>query len=625
MAFSKMQRRLMSKLRHRDRWFEFVLITAFSWLACLTSSPVLLGAESPASIETADTERPNVVVFLSDDQGWGDFSINGNQNLSTPNIDGLAAGGASFDRFYVCPVCSPTRAEFLTGRYYPRGGVYSTSAGGERLNTDVKTIADAFRSAGYATAAFGKWHNGMQYPYHPCGRGFDLFYGFCSGHWGNYFDPIVEQNGRLVKGDGFLVDDCTERAMQFMDKSVSEDKPFFVYLPYNTPHSPMQVPEQFYKPFANAKLIDRATQPEKEDLAHTRAALAMCENIDWNVGRVLKKLDAMALSDNTIVVYFCDNGPNGDRFNGGMKGRKGSTDEGGVRSPLFVRWPKRIAAKTKVAPISSAVDIMPTLMEMAGIDSNPTKPLDGMSLQPLLIPDSNKAKQEAWPDRILFSYWNKKLSVRNQRFRLDHKGKLFDMVNDPKQTTPVNDSHAEVAAELSMAGKKWLEDVNPIDRDAPPERPFPVGHPDFSVTQLPARDAVTTGNIKRSNKYPNCSYFSNWTSTDDMIQWPVEVIQEGEFKVTLYYACKETDIGCEFELGLNEHKLPFQIVDAHEVVDQGAEHDRVPRVESFVKDFKPVTVGSIRLDQGFGNLTLKANVIPGDSAIEFRLLLLERK
>ena len=615
----------MSKLRHRDRWFEFVLITAFSWLACLTSSPVLLGAESPASIETADTERPNVVVFLSDDQGWGDFSINGNQNLSTPNIDGLAAGGASFDRFYVCPVCSPTRAEFLTGRYYPRGGVYSTSAGGERLNTDVKTIADAFRSAGYATAAFGKWHNGMQYPYHPCGRGFDLFYGFCSGHWGNYFDPIVEQNGRLVKGDGFLVDDCTERAMQFMDKSVSEDKPFFVYLPYNTPHSPMQVPEQFYKPFANAKLIDRATQPEKEDLAHTRAALAMCENIDWNVGRVLKKLDAMALSDNTIVVYFCDNGPNGDRFNGGMKGRKGSTDEGGVRSPLFVRWPKRIAAKTKVAPISSAVDIMPTLMEMAGIDSNPTKPLDGMSLQPLLIPDSNKAKQEAWPDRILFSYWNKKLSVRNQRFRLDHKGKLFDMVNDPKQTTPVNDSHAEVAAELSMAGKKWLEDVNPIDRDAPPERPFPVGHPDFSVTQLPARDAVTTGNIKRSNKYPNCSYFSNWTSTDDMIQWPVEVIQEGEFKVTLYYACKETDIGCEFELGLNEHKLPFQIVDAHEVVDQGAEHDRVPRVESFVKDFKPVTVGSIRLDQGFGNLTLKANVIPGDSAIEFRLLLLERK
>jgi hypothetical protein len=347
----------------------------------------------------------------------------------------------------------------------------------------------------------------------------------------------------------------------------------------------------------------------------------MCENIDWNVGRVLKKLDAMALSDNTIVVYFCDNGPNGDRFNGGMKGRKGSTDEGGVRSPLFVRWPKRIAAKTKVAPISSAVDIMPTLMEMAGIDSNPTKPLDGMSLQPLLIPDSNKAKQEAWPDRILFSYWNKKLSVRNQRFRLDHKGKLFDMVNDPKQTTPVNDSHAE----LLTAGKKWLEDVNPIDRDAPPERPFPVGHPDFSVTQLPARDAVTTGNIKRSNKYPNCSYFSNWNSTNDMIQWPVEVIHEGEFKVTLYYACKETDIGCEFELGLNEHKLPFQIVDAHEVVDQGAEHDRVPRVESFVKDFKPVTVGSIRLDQGFGNLTLKANVIPGDSAIEFRLLLLERK
>jgi arylsulfatase A-like enzyme len=143
--------------------------------------------------------KPNVVVFLTDDQGWGDLSLNGNLDLSTPNVDSLARDGASFDRFYVCPVCSPTRAEFLTGRYHPRSGVYSTSAGGERLDLDETTIADLFKSAGYRTGAFGKWHNGMQFPYHPNGRGFQEYYGFCSGHWGNYFSPQLERNGKLVK------------------------------------------------------------------------------------------------------------------------------------------------------------------------------------------------------------------------------------------------------------------------------------------------------------------------------------------------------------------------------------------------------------------------------------------
>ena len=143
----------------------------------------------------AAAERPNVLVVLTDDQGWGDLSLNGNSNLATPHIDSLATDGAKFERFYVCPVCSPTRAEFLTGRYHVRGGVYSTSAGGERLDLDEVTVADVFRGAGYGTGAFGKWHNGMQYPYHPNGRGFDEYYGFCSGHWGNYFSPLLERNG----------------------------------------------------------------------------------------------------------------------------------------------------------------------------------------------------------------------------------------------------------------------------------------------------------------------------------------------------------------------------------------------------------------------------------------------
>ena len=167
--------------------------------------------------------KSNVVVFLTDDQGWGDLSLNGNTNLSTPNIDSLGKDGASFDRFYVCPVCSPTRAEFLTGRHHVRSGVYSTSAGGERMDLDETTVADLFQKAGYATGAFGKWHNGMQYPYHPLGRGFDYFYGFCSGHWGHYYDALMERNGKLVQGKGFCVDDFTSEAMGFIESSVKKD------------------------------------------------------------------------------------------------------------------------------------------------------------------------------------------------------------------------------------------------------------------------------------------------------------------------------------------------------------------------------------------------------------------
>jgi len=177
-----------------------------------------------------ETLPPNVVLIVSDDQGWGDLSLHGNTNIRTPNIDSIALNGASFSKFFVSPVCSPTRAELLTGRYHPRTGVYCTSAGGERMNLDETTIADIFKQAGYATGVFGKWHNGMQYPYHPNGRGFDEFYGFASGHWGDYFSPaLLEHNGELVQGEGYLVDDFTEKALSFIE--THKENPFFVYIP----------------------------------------------------------------------------------------------------------------------------------------------------------------------------------------------------------------------------------------------------------------------------------------------------------------------------------------------------------------------------------------------------------
>src|SRR5687767_2875709 len=310
--------------------------------------------------------RPNVVVLLADDGGWGDLSINGNKNVATPNIDSIGRAGAILDRFYVCAVCAPTRAEFLTGRYHPRGGVRGVSTGEERLNTDERTMADAFKAAGYATGAFGKWHNGSQWPYHPNARGFDEYYGFTSGHWAEYFDALVEHNGQPVRGTGYIADNFTDRALAFIEKN--QTRPFFCYVPFNTPHSPFAVPEEDWQRFKDRPIAMRGQEGENEDLAITRCVLAMTENLDRNVGRVLRRLEELRLSENTIVIYFSDNGPNSFRWNGGMKGRKGSVEEGGVRVPFLIRWPARIKPGTTVREIAGAIDLLPTLTKFAGIN-----------------------------------------------------------------------------------------------------------------------------------------------------------------------------------------------------------------------------------------------------------------
>lgn len=567
------------------------------------------------SAQTAE-RPPNVIVILSDDQGWGDLSLNGNLNLSTPRIDSLAKDGAMMDRFYVCPVCSPTRAEFLTGRYHPRGGVYSTSAGGERLNADETTIAQVFKKAGYATGAFGKWHNGMQAPYHPNARGFDEFYGFCSGHWGNYFSPPLEHNGGQVKGEGFVIDDFTQKAMSFIE--TNKAKPFFCYLPYNTPHSPMQVPDAYWERFKDKELEFRDKEADKENIEHTRAALAMCENIDWNVGRLLDRLDELNLAENTIVIYFCDNGPNGRRWNGSMKGRKGSTDEGGVRSPMLIRWPAKIQAGKVIKEIGGAIDLLPTLADMAHIELNSEKPLDGLSLKPLLTAGGTYAGNH----RKIFSHWNGKVSVRNQRFRLDHQGALFNMINDGEQSADVTEKHPRVSDALKEAVFKWKKDV--LKGFKKTDRPFTVGHPAFAITQLPARDATSTGDIKRSNRFPNDSYFTHWISTQDQLTWNIDVLQPGTFEVVIHQTCAPTDLNTLVELEFNGNRLRARFNETWNPPVKGDEHDRVKRQESYVKDFKPFKMGRINLNKGPGTLRLKALDIPGEKAPEFRLMELIR-
>lgn len=555
-------------------------------------------------------ERPNIVVILADDQGWGDLSVHGNTNLSTPNIDSLARDGAIFDRFFVCPVCSPTRAEFLTGRYHPRGGVWNVSTGGERLDLDEKTIADSFKAAGYATGAFGKWHNGAQYPYHPNGRGFDEYYGFCSGHWGEYFSPELQHNGKLVRGDGFITDDLTSHATAFI--TANKNRPFFCYLPLNTPHTPLQVPDQYYNKFKDAAVTLRAEGTEREDLGMTRGVLALTESIDASVGRVLKTIEREGLAGNTIVLYFSDNGPNSWRWNDGMKGRKGSTDEGGVRSPLLVRWPGHIRPGTKVPQIAGAIDLLPTLAELAGVSLVSTKPLDGLSVAPLLLGTASEM-----PDRMIFSHWGGRVSVRTQDYRLDTTGALFDMKRDPGQKTNVAGEHPDVAQRLGAAVKAWRAELLPGLRDD--HRPFPVGYRELPITLLPARDGVAHGTIRRSANAPNCSFYTNWTSLDDSITWDVEVATTGRYEAIVYYTCAASDVGATLEVSFNGRRVEGKVVAAHDPPLRGAEHDREPRHgESYVKDFRPLSLGVVELEKGRGLLTLRATAKPGPRVVDVR-------
>jgi arylsulfatase A-like enzyme len=594
-------------------------------VVCKLLSLALCGALGGTfAVPTFAESPPNVVIFLADDAGWGDYSRNGNTQISTPNIDSIAADGVTLDRFYVCPVCAPTRAEFLTGRYHPRTGVYGVSTGQERMNLDEKTIADAFKSAGYATGAFGKWHNGSQWPYHPMARGFDEYTGYTSGHWGEYFDPPLEQNGKPIREKGYIVDVLTTHAIDFIDRH--HEKPFFCYVPFTTPHSPWAVPEEDWKRFESKPITLSASQPKQEDIQHTRCALAMVENQDRNVGRVLKKLNDLNVADNTIVLYFSDNGPNSWRFNGGMKGRKGMTDEGGVRSTCFLRWTKGLPAGAKMESISGAIDLLPTLTSLARIDRVGDKPLDGMNLTPLLRGEVNTL-----PERTIFSTWSGKVSARTQTHRIDDAGNLFDMVADPGQTHELDAKESEIGTSLLKQVAHWREEVlggktrgekQKGGKSVDP-RSIPVGYREFPRTWLPARDGEPIGSVKRSANAPNSSYFVNWTSADDRLVWNLDVNTAGRYQVEVQYTCPLADAGSVVELSYLNATLSGKVTPGWDPPVY-TNQDTLPRPpgESQMKEFRTLVLGTVELAEGEGELQMRATEIPGKEVMDLRALTL---
>jgi arylsulfatase A-like enzyme len=511
----------------------------------------------------------------------------------------------------------------FTGQYSTENGMWRGpgqqplgSPGYRGIKRDVMMLSEHLAEAGYQTGAFGKWHNGTQPPYHPNFRGFDEYYGFTSGHWGHYFSPPLDHNGRRVRGSGFIIDDFTDHALEFIE--ANKEKPFFCYVPFNTPHSPMMVEDRFYQKFEGKDPVLKHRDVDKEDVMMTRAALAMCENIDWNVGRILKKLDELNLRENTIVVWFSDNGPNSFRWNGGMKGKKGSIDEGGLRSPFFIRWPEKIRAGKSIPQIAGAIDLLPTLTELAGIAAKTNKPIDGLSLRPLLT-----GQTVQWKPRTLLSIRKNQVSVRSQQYRLDATGQLFDIQADRGQRTDVSKQHPELAKQLLRQAKQHAKEMK-THFDAFADRPFTVGF--SSSTTLPARDGIEHGTIKRSAKAPNNSFFTNWTSVNDSITWEIEIVNSGKYEAIVYYTCAAGDEGATLQLSMkNGDSVTAQVGEVFDPPLYDKSKERIAESHYYQKDFKPLTLGSIELEKGQGTLTLGALEIKGKRVIDVHSIDLIRR
>jgi len=557
--------------------------------------------------------HPNVILILTDDQGWGDLGIHGNQILSTPVLDRLAGERVRFDRFYVCPLCAPTRASLLTGRYHLRTGTSSVTHRKEVMRSEEYTLAESFRDHGYTTACIGKWHNGEQYPNDPLGQGFDEFFGFKAGHWNNYFKTQLVHNNEYVETDGYITDILTDHAIQFIESNV--DHPFFCYLAYNAPHGPFQVPDKYFDKYKSLGLDNRDA-----------AIYGMCENIDDNIGRLLSTLDSLQITDNTIVLFLTDNGPNGTRYNGGMKGIKGDVHEGGTRVPLFIRYPGKLPSGEIIPQISAHIDLFPTLHELCGISWPDTLRLDGISLMPFINKDSARFSSE----RMIFTHHTNNISqkfpgsVRTQQYRMvidsNQDTLLYDMVTDPGQTTDIAHDHAGLTEELIKAYEGSFNDVVQLGIEPPP---VPVGYEQCPLTRLLAPEAKLSGNLhfKGVAGWAN-DWIIGFASSEDSCYWEMDVIIPGDYRISA-------------ELAISEHNIPQKILISNNfssVINEiNKEYlapvikspDRVERIEVFERIWQKVDMGFLKLQEGKQLISIRLPEIRGACDLELKAIYLE--
>ena len=483
--------------------------------------------DAPAGAAGTATQRPpNILLIITDDQGYGDLGCHGNPILKTPHLDRLHEESVRFTRFYTCPVCSPTRACLMTGRYNYRTGVVDTYAGRSMMDPEEKTIAALLKDAGYTTGIFGKWHLGDTWPLRPIDRGFDESLVHRGGgiaqpsdpeffvRQDTYFNPMLQHNGRQERYPGYCSDIFATAALAFME--THRERPFFTYLAFNAPHTPLQVPEEDVAPYNLPGLNEE-----------TARVYGMITNTDYHIGRVLKGLSDMGLERDTIVLFITDNGAQqlagNDRYTAGLRGWKGSVYDGGIRVPCFIRWPNGFSGGRDIDRIAAAIDITPTLLSLCAVSLNEGPAFDGVTLAPLL---RESPAALPWPDRTLFFQWHrgdipeafKNSAVRNQRWKLVNGAELYDMSGDPAEERDVAPLYPEIVKELRDAYLNWFQDVGstrgygPVRIHAGSAQENPV-----VLTRQDARDAA------------------NWTSKQAGGFWEIRVEETGEYEVTVLF------------------------------------------------------------------------------------------
>jgi arylsulfatase A-like enzyme len=457
--------------------------------------------------------QPNIVLVITDDQGYGDLGLHGNARIRTPNLDRLGRESVRFSRFYVCPVCSPTRACLMTGRWNYRTGVVDTYLGRSMMHPDEVTLAEALKAGGYRTGIFGKWHLGDNYPMRPQDQGFDE--GLINRGGGltqpsdpegnSYFDPILYRNGRQVKTKGYCTDVVTDAALRFIERN--RRKPFFAYISTVAPHVPLQIAERWWKPYADAGLDDT-----------TAKVYGMVENIDANVGRIMGRLRELGLERDTILIFMTDNGPQQARYNAGMRGLKATVYEGGIRVPFFVRWPARLEPRV-VEPIGANVDIMPTLLDLAGAPRPEGVRMDGVSLAGVLSGGPSPA-----PDRALFFQWHRgdvpqawrDCCVVTQSHKLVNGKELYDLRADPAEAHDIAADRPEVVRDLRARYERWFADVSSTRGYDPPR--IVVGDRKENPTILTRQDW----------RGPRATW-----QPDGEGYWELDVAEDGLYDITL--------------------------------------------------------------------------------------------
>lgn len=451
--------------QNRNIMYRKILFVLFSLsLPCIS----LFGQPAP---------RPNIILIMTDDQGYGDFGFTGNPHIKTPNLDQLASESVQFENFYVSPVCAPTRSSLLTGRYSLRTGIHDTYNGGAIMATEEITIAEMLKEAGYNTGIFGKWHLGDNYPSRPGDQGFDESLIHLSGGMGqvgdfttyfqkdsSYYDPVLWHNGKQKKYDGYCSDIFTEEAINFI--SQKKDEPFFCYLSFNAPHTPLQVPQKYIDMYADLDPSDGFTKeyPELEnmserDIEAARKIYAMVTNIDDNIGNLLTTLKENNLEKDTWVIFLTDNGPQQNRYKAGLRGLKGSVYRGGVRVPCLMRYPAEFSHRSTITNTAAHLDILPTIGDLCQIPLPADRIIDGQSLVPIL---KNKSRES--DDRTLFFYWTRKYPEKYNNMAIQHgtyklvgntsydspstEFELYNLANDPGERVNIVDKERSKAQSL---------------------------------------------------------------------------------------------------------------------------------------------------------------------------------